>query len=696
VRGRTILAAAALIAASLVVAGGAGTASTPTFSFRTAQFNLPEFANDTTRNIAIGDLDGQNGNDVVVLGYGGDLSIFLNDGHGGFQPGQHISGGCTNGDAAGVAIGQFTSDTTPDLLVACTDAVNDGFLRYQGNGDGTFKDPERAAPMQAYAGENDQRQPVYEGTFITNMVHGQFGGEQSIVWNLGSCGGGCGWVLCALPDRYFATDFGPDASECSIDVDNQGEVTGGVEFYTPIVLGRFPAATQSDWAFTTAPADLGLHTGSLIGAVHGATAPPDYTGGFFSDNFEPPDAQASNIRPLAAGDLNGDGTSEIVSGYAGANEDQLAVYRLTGPDNGGTFLIPDPQLYASNPAMNSWYGGAVADFNGDGNPDVAVLGSTTTSALTDFEVFPGDGQGALGVPQAFNVTDFTTESVLAAGDLNGDGHPDLVTTIGAGEGLPARLFVMYSTPPPRLTVTKTGSGAGSVTSAPASIDCGAACSAQFDSGTQVTLTATPAAGSRFAGWSGGGCSGTGTCSVTLGADTSVAATFVATANLAVSRAGTGSGSVTSSPAGISCGATCAAVYDIGTQVILTASASGGSAFTGWSGGGCSGTGSCKVTLAADASVTAAFARLLPPGTKLVKSTIDAKKHEASFRFEATGKATGFQCALAASPAKPKFGGCRSPKSYRHLRPGKYTFEVRAVNGSLHDPTPATKKFTIGR
>ncbi len=76
-----------------------------------------------------------------------------------------------------------------------------------------------------------------------------------------------------------------------------------------------------------------------------------------------------------------------------------------------------------------------------------------------------------------------------------------------------------------LTVTKAGSGTGTVTSSPAGINCGGDCSESYTKGTEVTLTATPDSGMEFTGWSGGGCGGTGTCTVTMNSDNSVIATF---------------------------------------------------------------------------------------------------------------------------------------------------------------------------
>ena len=70
-----------------------------------------------------------------------------------------------------------------------------------------------------------------------------------------------------------------------------------------------------------------------------------------------------------------------------------------------------------------------------------------------------------------------------------------------------------------LAVVMMGTGSGVVISTPSGILCGTTCSGTYGSGTAVTLTATPASGSTFAGWSGGGCTGTGTCTMTVTATT---------------------------------------------------------------------------------------------------------------------------------------------------------------------------------
>jgi Divergent InlB B-repeat domain len=169
----------------------------------------------------------------------------------------------------------------------------------------------------------------------------------------------------------------------------------------------------------------------------------------------------------------------------------------------------------------------------------------------------------------------------------------------------------HAAPPVRYTLTVNKGGSGQVQSSPNGINCGSRCSVRYPARTAVDLTATPASGWAFMGWNGGGCSGTGTCTVTMNADIAVTATFASQSGgpftLTVSRSGTGTGTVTSSPAGINCGTDCSEAYPSGTPVTLTAAPDSGSVFGGWSGGGCSGTGACTVTMNANTSVTAAFA-----------------------------------------------------------------------------------------
>ncbi len=224
-----------------------------------------------------------------------------------------------------------------------------------------------------------------------------------------------------------------------------------------------------------------------------------------------------------------------------------------------------------------------------------------------------------------------------------------------------------------LTVDKSGTGSGTITSSPAGINCGGNCSASYLSGTSVTLTATPSADSSFAGWSGDSDCADGrvtmnankVCMATFdntvaaeadikandsdsvllpsgssaliewcGADahacvnavsckvgtflggnnisTSVSGSYNTPAlnlsrryylecmnsigntsydsvlvgivyDLSVNKNGSGSGRVTSSPAGINCGGNCSASYLSGTSVTLTATPSADSSFAGWSG-----------------------------------------------------------------------------------------------------------------
>ena len=171
-----------------------------------------------------------------------------------------------------------------------------------------------------------------------------------------------------------------------------------------------------------------------------------------------------------------------------------------------------------------------------------------------------------------------------------------------------------------LSVTRAGTGAGTVTGAGGAVDCGATCNALFSAGVTVTLTAAASAGSAFTGWSGA-CAGTATtCAVRMDRAQAVTATFTSlrTYPLTVTRSGTGAGTVVSSPAGIQCGATCSALFGADAVVTLYATPAGGSAFHGWS-GACAGYQSaCVLTMSSAREATAIFLSGLPQLT-IVKS-----------------------------------------------------------------------------
>jgi hypothetical protein len=174
-----------------------------------------------------------------------------------------------------------------------------------------------------------------------------------------------------------------------------------------------------------------------------------------------------------------------------------------------------------------------------------------------------------------------------------------------------------------LSVVKEGTAAGTVASTPVGIACGADCSETYAPGTLVTLSATPATGMVFTGWSSGGCSGNQPCTVAGTGSVVVRGAFAnasSTLSLGLGFSGSGNGSVTSTLWGIDCDSTCAGLYAPGTVVVLTATPVAGARFKEW-GGACSGTATtCTVTIDAQTSVVATFTPAFTNDPVAVRST----------------------------------------------------------------------------
>jgi hypothetical protein len=164
---------------------------------------------------------------------------------------------------------------------------------------------------------------------------------------------------------------------------------------------------------------------------------------------------------------------------------------------------------------------------------------------------------------------------------------DAVLSPDADKSCVATFDLEPALPTHTITVTKDGMGGGGVTSLPAGIDCGGTCSAAFPEDQRVELEPLPDAGSGFAGWSGDPDCSDGI--VLPDADKTCNATFdllpppPATHTLQVSVVPAGSGTVTSSPAGIVCEDSCSADFEDGSTVTLTGRPADGFLSVTWSG-----------------------------------------------------------------------------------------------------------------
>jgi hypothetical protein len=159
---------------------------------------------------------------------------------------------------------------------------------------------------------------------------------------------------------------------------------------------------------------------------------------------------------------------------------------------------------------------------------------------------------------------------------------------------------------PSLFVENTGAGEGRVRSEPVGIDCGTTCGMLVYG--PLTLTASPAAGSLFAGWSGGHCSGTEPCMVALSDDAVIEAVFeplrpelrIVPSDVGVIRGD-----------GIDCGVDCDETYAYGRQVQLVATAEPGYTVSGWLGADCAAEATCVVDMSESRTITVTFERRVP-------------------------------------------------------------------------------------
>jgi hypothetical protein len=178
-------------------------------------------------------------------------------------------------------------------------------------------------------------------------------------------------------------------------------------------------------------------------------------------------------------------------------------------------VLSATQAYAVVGLVDGSFTNALIQFN----PSTGELISTLATGLPFTLNFAVSNAGELYVGPVDTVS--LTPGVRIFNTVSAQEITTAPISVGA---LPPGWIVMVEAPQVALTVHQTGTGTGLVSSMPAGL-CDPSCTHNFPVDTAVTLTAVPAASSTFVGWQGEGCTGTGTCTVTMNQEKAVTAVF---------------------------------------------------------------------------------------------------------------------------------------------------------------------------
>ncbi|HUZ84389.1 MAG TPA: hypothetical protein VMU66_06815, partial [Gaiellales bacterium] len=161
-----------------------------------------------------------------------------------------------------------------------------------------------------------------------------------------------------------------------------------------------------------------------------------------------------------------------------------------------------------------------------------------------------------------------------------------------------------------VTITAAVSGSGTATVTDYRVHCYYESHCTSYVGDWISINESASSGNRFAGWSGGTCSGTGNpCQFTASRSETDTANFAKTVTITAAASGEGTATITDGNPLAGCSYVTSCLVDVGDSITITPTANSGNRLTGWSGGTCSGTANpCKFTAANTETDTANFAK----------------------------------------------------------------------------------------
>lgn len=414
----------------LCVLAGA-TVQAQTYVFGTAAYPTVRFGASSPPSggqpVVTADLNKDDIPDVVTLGQSsGDaqvLSVFLGKQDGTFGPRTDYAV-----QGTGFALGDFNGDGRLDVVVVGNTAAPNASVLL-GNGDGTFQAPVPLVPNI--------------GSGYTAVAAADLNGDGKLDLAVLTPNFGSGATLAVLlgnGDESFQTpvtysvpaapylalaDFNSDGRP---DIAVTGPIYGGQANQLSVLLNNGDGTFQAPVNYPVAgivealaAADVnGDGKLDLIVPTGGSSASVSVLLGNGDGTFGNPIVYTNTLLDLyssqvAAADFNGDGKLDLALTNSQTND--IAILRGNGD---GTFQSP-PQIYNAGLQASAVI---ALDANGDNKPDLAVAGGYGSDYLLTVLINRGDGS----FPNRITFPVLPGPYAVVAGDLNGDGKPDLVTT----------------------------------------------------------------------------------------------------------------------------------------------------------------------------------------------------------------------------------------------------------------------------
>jgi hypothetical protein len=396
------------------------------FSFQTTTLEPP--AGERVEDVAVGDLDGINGPDIVTAYETGGLSVQLNDGHGHFGAPHMYPTGCRVSQVELADVGSPPDSIQPDghldAVFTCVLGGGDTIYlgRMFGDGSGGFSEPVMF-PESSYGSFNGLAQS--HQSFALVDFRGPTG-PPIPAWSY--LEGGLGGF-----HRFLCVSFDWTTRSC----------TNSAEPFAPFVAGQVAEAELFTTGGSEGLLDWGFHPEERASTRDFGPLPEEATSG---------DTWTS----IAIGDLQGDGPDILTAaGTSGAVPEEPATGRVSVLYGDVASGVP-VQKATTFPSALGVEGINTGDFDLDGHTDVVGTSwhySPATGGVGTVFFQPGDGAGHLGAPQEtplYHGERFDVNPPLVA-DLDGNGTPDVVAIAGA------KVEVMLNqTPPPAGPTGTTG------------------------------------------------------------------------------------------------------------------------------------------------------------------------------------------------------------------------------------------------